>query len=388
MVALRIFDGNGEEPDPSHRWNLPPDACLRLRDYYDRFVVPDLVRTKRAKKTFQAYATAIGRWEEFSRSQVKDWNADQWGRMNWTLRGDDPDWISNPPIGFIVDDDLKRFQDDLIAAGFPSTTVNTTLRSVQPILNHAAPRGERGGGRGVLLLRPHVRDLETEIEENYIPSEDEVAAFFDVTWDARWPEDSKVPAPFWWQGLVVFLCNYGLACSDWKKLVWNEHVLEDCTQLRYVRTKNKRKRKHPVLFEINATTRWYLQRMLSKPRIRQGKPQLFYSARSRNYFEPEWRRLTKKAGVSRIVTKKDGKSYELFDRHALRRFCNQYFNDRCDGQPGEWLLNHAFTDKNVVNHRHYSKIFVPPQHVTDALHSIEQLPCFTELMKLDDKQAS
>lgn len=387
MVALRIYDASDDERRGlNHSLNLPPDACLTLREYYERFVVADLKRRRTARKTFQAYQTAIGRWEEFGRSALKDWTADRWGRMDWTLHetAAGPNWISNPPIGLIVDDDLVAFQDSLIGHGFPNTTINTTLRHVQPVLNHAAPRGERGGGRGVLLLRPYCKPLETTEDENFIPSEDDVAAFFDATWDARWPEIAPdVPAAYWWQGLIVFLANYGLGCADWKALCWNTHIIDDCSQLKYVRTKNKRKRPHPVLFEINETTRWYLNRMKSKKHIRCGKPQLFYSARSRNYFEPEWSRLIKAAGVSQTVTKSDDKTYELFDRHAMRRFCNQYMNDHCDGQPGEWLLNHAFTSQNIVNHRHYSRIYEPPQHVTDSLHSVQQLPIFTETMEAE-----
>lgn len=399
MVALRIYSGSASEFDPQpldaspaavHSLDLPPDACLRLREYFERFVAPDLKRRKSPRSTIQTYLTCIARWEQYGRSELKDWTFDRFGRTSWTPRrtGAEPEWISNPPIGLIVDDDLTAFQDTLSAEGFPNTTINTTLSQVMPVLNHAAPRGERGGGRGVLLLRPYCKPLATTETENFIPSEEEVAAFFDATWDARWPDIAPdVPAAYWWQGLIVFLSNYGLGCADWKKICWHEHVLEDCSVLKYVRTKTQKKRPHPVLFEINETTRWYLNRMMSKKRIRTGKPQVFYSGRSRARFEVLWIRLVEKAGVSRKETKKDGKVYELFDRHAMRRFCNQYLNDHCDGQPGEWVLNHAFKGNNAINSKHYSRIYQPPNHVTESLHSVPQLPIFTEIMNAEIETA-
>ena len=323
-----------------------------------------------------------GRWEQYGQSELKIWEKDPWDRLSWRPLSStgERQTVTDPPIGIVIDDDLSMFQERLQQVGFPNTTINSTRNHLLPIFNHAAPRGARGGGRGDLLVRPFCPPLDAVLDENFIPSEADVAAFFRAAASAKWPVDREVPARHWWEALIVFLVNYGLRCSDWKRLAWDVHLLANGSQLKYVAHKTRRKRPHPVLFEINETTRWFLQRIRSKAKAAAGNHQLFFSARSRHYFEPEWNRLVEMAGVSRKVTKSDGKTYELFDRHSLRRFCNQYMNDHCDGNPGQWLLNHAFSSDSVVNHRHYSRIYMPPQSVTEALHTVPQLPIFIETM--------
>ncbi len=382
MTALKIFSGDDESQSWRRLLNLPPNAYLRLREYYERFMEPAPQRRKFSRSTPQAYLTSIGRWEQFGTSELKLWETDQFGRMMWKpLNSQTPQSVNDPPIGIVIDDDLVAFQNAMLDAGFPVSTVNTTRRHLLPIFNLAAPRSERGAGRGDLLVRPFCPILDEEVVQKLIPTEEEMTAFFKATSQAKWPISNDWPASHWWQALIVLLCNYGLGCADWKRLEWDEHVIENCSLLKYVRYKTRRKRKHPVLFEINATTRWYLNRIRSETMIRNGKSRIFCSAQSKTCFKNEWNRLVELAGVSCKEKKSDGKTYEEFSRHAIRRFCNQYMNDHAPGKPGEWLLNHAFTTDNVVNHRSYSRIYQPPQSVTDALHSVEQLPIFLQTMQ-------
>lgn len=381
MTALKIFSGDAESQSWRRLLNLPPNAYLRLREYYSRFMAPAPQRRKHSPTTPQSYQTAIGRWEQFGRSELKRWEADEFGRMIWRpLDPHQPQMVTDPPIGIVIDDDLVAFQNAMLDAGFPASTVNTTRRHLLPIFNLAAPRTERGAGRGDLLVRPTCPMLDEEITENFIPSEEEMHAFFKATEQARWPIAGDCPASHWWQALIVLLANYGLACADWQRLEWGEHIIEDCTRLKYVRWKTRRKRIYPMLFEINAATRWFLQRIRSERMIQNESRLVFYSAKSKICFRNEWNRLVGIAGVSRKKTGADGKVYEEFNRHAIRRFCNQYMDDHAPGKPGEWLLNHAFKKDNVVNSRHYSRIYMPPQSVTEALHTVPQLPIFIETM--------
>ncbi len=349
-----------------------PVAEMRLREFYNRFCLPARQARKLKPRTLVDDRHALNFWEKNVSSCRKIWYRDNLDRLQW--RPADDDVVLDPPIGWVVDADLVAMQERL-EAGYSPSTLNKIWRQVSPHFRMAGPRDSHNKfGMNEIFQVPVWRSLDEPLEENWIPTADQVLAFAQAAAEhAEWPHGRRVTPGQWWISLLVFETNYGLRPSDWQCLDWN--AFPDFEVLKYRANKTSRKRKHPTVFPLNATTLAVLKRLRTE-----HQSSVFWSANS-PVFEYEWNRLADLAGLTeRGEPDALGRTYRLFDRYSLRRFCAWWYANNHDSHPGEFVLNHQFSDENKVTSRHYGKIYEPPEHVKQAILNHPLPPGFDALI--------
>jgi len=363
---------------------LPPDAMLSVSDYYRKHLAARRMQ-RLSRETIGTDWTCLRRWERLGSAALLDWTVDQFGRREPLLRltnDGQPVLIDDPPIGLIVDDDVMRFQSALLEE-VEATTANTTLRTIDAVFQAAAPRTDRRSGRNDLFRLPYWEPLdELESGGNWIPDADQVSAFLlTATRHARWPVKHNISPSAWWQALIVFLVNYGLRCGDWKRLCFGANLDRDITRLIWCPKKTKRKKTTAMTLPINAATQSSMLPIRNHDALVLSGP-VFYSSGSRKNFDAEWKRLLSLCRLDMTEIRRDRKSYLLFDRHALRRFCNCWLNDHFDGFPGEWVLGHGVKSRSNVNLHSYSRpVHDPPQYVVDAIMNCPQIDAVQTLLR-------
>ncbi len=360
-------------PAPYRDLTCTPIGEMTLREFYNAHCLETRKKRKLAKRTLADDRHALNFWEANVFSCRKVWYRDSLDRLQWRPVGEEV--VQNPPIGWVVDSDLLSMQERL-EADYSPATLNKLWRQVRPHFRLAGPRetGNRAGMNEIFQV-PYWRSLDEPLNENWVPTPEQVLEFAKVAAEhAEWPLGMHVKPGEWWLGLVVFEVNYGLRPSDWQPLDWT--ALPEFEVLKYRAKKTSRKRLHPTVFPLNAATKAVLQRLRQEQ-----QESVFYNASS-PLFEYEWNRLADLAGLTeRGEPDALGRTYRLFDRYSLRRFCAWWYANNHDSRPGEFVLNHQFSDANKVTSRSYGKIYEPPEHVKQAILNHPLPPGFDALIE-------
>lgn len=208
----------------------PSAAPLTLREAFERYKLQQLTnpRARRAKETLGEYWTHIRRWEECP-----------WDRMRPAVALDGTGakmeyGTTNPVLPRIEAAHLEYFQAWLAeqvdpatgSPAFKSRTINKHLGTVAAILRATGPHG--------LGQYPHkLPPLPTEkAAPKLVLSLEKADALKRACRVATWPHGA-VPAPLWWETLIVGYCTYGFRTqeqaryeSDKRSLLW-EDVTEE-----------------------------------------------------------------------------------------------------------------------------------------------------------------
>lgn len=343
------------------------DEKLTVRHYYELRMQATREQTV-ARGTQQLDRLAVARWERYGRASEKSWRIDNLGRTVFDLTQERR--IENPPLEWITDEDLKEFVAAMQTDGLSARSINQTLRHLSVIFEHAGPRSSSNrSGKGVMAIVPHCDPVPEDLQENFIPTDEQVVAFAKAACSAKWPRRPTLTPAQWWLGFLTFELNHGLRLGDLTNLTWDAFE-SDLTAFEFVARKTERKRPHPMRFPTSEVTRTAL-----KPLSECGEKRCFFGLATRRSFESEWERCLTEIGFTETYQDSEQRQYWTFDRHCLRRYCSWRYNELHAQFPGEFLCGHAFSDshqmgrRNQVNAKSYSKIYEAPAYVAEAIRT-------------------
>lgn len=354
-------------PDVASGARKSGDEKLTLRHYYELRIQPDRERSVSAG-TSACDRTAIARWERYGKAAPKTWSIDNLGRT--VFQPTQERRVENPPLEWITDGDLRDCVAAMAADGLSPRSINQTLRHLSGLFEFAGPRSSNNrSGTGVIAIVPYAEPVPEPLNENYIPTDEQVVAFARAACTAKWPRRANLTPAQWWLGLLVFEINHGLRLGDLTKLTWDAWD-QDRSGFEFVAEKTARKRPHPMRYP---TSEWTRRAICALSHC--GESRCFFGLATRRSFEAEWERCLIEIGFAETDQDSLGRQYWTFDRHCLRRYCSWRYNELHAQFPGEFLCGHAFGDshqanrRNAVNAKSYSKVYEVPAYVAEAIRT-------------------
>lgn len=336
-----IWDSRCQVPADSLEC-LPPLGRLSLRDVYQKHLASaDAGRL--ANSTHKGHQqTTLPRWEALGTSAPKVWFADRWGQMAYRVVGEP---ILNPPVGWIVAEDLIRFvmahYNGSASKTYSAGSHKSVLAQIRAWLKRLRPQAS--GGIGAIFVVPILdaallpADL---VKPKFVPTEDHIRKLFEVS-----PADLQCLLAFEW------LC--GLRRSDAKQLAL-KHFSADLDTLSFIASKTQRKRPYPKNLPLHAcATEWlrWAKGSLTSPT---PETRVFTALRNLKKFGVQWKALLKQAGLSDTTEDCLGRQVEKFTLKGMRRACNCLLNDQGE-RAGEFVL-HSSSSVNDVS---YSPVYDP-----------------------------
>ncbi len=368
--SISSSDGGSGNHDLAPAYDLPQDAELSLGDYYRKVIVP-VRQLHKAKRTLETDRTAVRMWEQFGASVPKSWGEDRWRKMSYRCVRDTP--LDDPPIGWVIDDDLAQFVSRLRAENYAWTTIKKAVTHLRIILNFA-------NRRDTLLKLPRFPELKGTASQNWIPTGDDMARM----WDAAGELGDGDPITHT-QGrdqaraVLVFTGVLGLRPQDVSGIEWDrnlERTPDGRTWLVWVPKKTEWTRGEPMSIPLPPVVSHHLE----KWRHRSTSPLVFGAKRSVNRL---WHRVAEAAGFTELTPKKQDGSQELvFSLKRLRKFANVRAN-AIRSPAGNWLLGHGVDRNDRTNFLHYSECFRAPEWVSEVLASEQIARPFGGLSCLD-----
>lgn len=366
MMRDAVRDGM-RAPDALSGARKSGDEKLTARHYYElRMQVERELSVSKGTATIDRLA--LTRWERYGKAAPKTWRIDHLGRTVFDVSQERR--IEDPPLEWIVDQDLKDFVAAMQVDGLSANSINQTLRHLATVFEHAGPRNSSNrSGQGVMAITPHVDPVLVELDENFIPTDQQVLDFARAACRAKWPRRKDLTPAQWWTGFLVFEINHGLRLGDMTLLNW-DNFEDGLSAFSFIAEKTKKKRPHPMRFPTSELTR-----MAIRPLSECGEARCFFGLATRRSFEAEWERCLTEIGFTDTYFDSLGREYWVFNRHSLRRYCSWRYNELHPQFPGEFMCGHAFTDKhqstqrNQVNARSYSKIYEAPAFVCQAIQT-------------------
>lgn len=358
--AFRVVGWRDEAPTTQQQLGaeLPTEARLRLRDYYEQAMLPAR-RLKNSPRTIESDLVCIGRWERCAHSKPKKWVKDEWNKPRAELLQGEP--IKDPPIGLVTDEDLTEFVTAL-GRQLSAKTVQTTVRTLSVIFNHAGPQGPRHRhARDVLLRCPAFPTMSLPIAKKFIPQPATIQALLRAS--------SSLPSRLQPLGraLVLVLASLGIRPRDVCELTKSAFNTA-AGELSWVARKTERHKPHPVVCPLPACVANALTELLANPVSRKRLLCSYPMA------VKVWRKLLRAAGLTEKRTDSRGRKFPLCSMASLRKYCNTRLNGIRQGA-GDWVLGHAIQGQSQVNHEHYSECYVAPDWVRDALLSPQFEAC-------------
>lgn len=331
---------------PSVLESLKPLGRLTVREIYERHLFESRKRRLSARTIEAEKTTVLSRWEEFGTSSPKRWFVDQFGEADFETVGEP---AANPPVGWITREDLERFVDAQLEDGYAAGSIPSTIATLCSWFNELRPRSL--GGLGALYVVPRMKSAEIPIAPKRMPEWPEIQRLWKVC-------DRELRA------VIAYVLLLGWRNSDVQAVTF-ESFTERFETCLWVVMKSRRKRPYPQYFPIHPCIRAWLK-TLSKSASRP-----FQFLRSENDFRQRWRSALSAAGLSDKKAAHGGNQYEWLTLHALRRKCNEIFQDHHQGA-GAWLLGHSISGKEStpVNDRHYSRVYQPLPSVKEAILSV------------------
>lgn len=349
--------GGGGNRELAAAYYLPNGAELSIGEYY-RTVIAPIRSLQKAKRTLETDRTAVRMWADHGKSIPKTWaEHPAFKKMSW--RPVCPDPHDDPPIGWLVDDDLAQFVAKLRAENYAWTTIKKAVTHLRIILNFA-------DRRDTLLKLPRFPELKGTATQNWIPTADDMSRM----WDAAGELGDGDPLTHT-QGadqaraVLVFTGILGLRPQDVSGIEWDrnlERTDDGRTSLVWVPQKTEWTRGEPMSIPLPPIVLHYLNRW----RERSTSPLVFGAKRSVNRL---WHRVAEAAGFTELTPKKQDGSQELvFSLKRLRKFANVRAN-AIRSPAGNWLLGHGVDRNDRTNFLHYSECFRAPEWVSEVLDS-------------------
>lgn len=342
----------GEFPD-SCLDSLKPLGRLTVRQVYEQHLLADRKKRLSPKTVVNEQTTVISRWEEFGTASPKRWFVDAFNEPDYEPLGEP---VENPPIGWITKQDLERFVTAQLDDGYPIGSIPSTIASLCAWFQELRPRA--AGGLGALYVVPRIKSTELPVCPKRMPEWDEI--------EALW---QKSPMEF--RAVIAFVLLLGWRCSDVQSVTF-ESFSEGFETCSWVVSKSRRKRPHPQHFPIHPCLRAWLTKLQKKFARGKGWREVrpFQFTRDECEFRDAWRKHLKSAGLSDRKTNHAGAEIEWLTLHALRRKCNEIYQDHHAGA-GEWLLGHSISGKDSttssVNAHHYTRVYEPLPKVKEAI---------------------
>lgn len=319
------------DPDSISSNDVDPKR-LRLRDAYERFLLPDLLDM--APSTRSEYRRSLNHWEKLT---------------------------DDPYVCMISRETLREFRAKFIATGLASPTLNKTWRHLRAILRRLGPAADRNPwGEDIIEKIPAMRLASEAPKTPALIPPARIDTVYRACKLATWPERCTVSAAHCWQAMLVLLWNYGLRTQDILLITWGDVDFSGTGTIKYVAQKNKRKGgkfAQPRTLPMNETVKAHLWR------IRKDDPQarVIDFPRRKHGLYWQWRVILMAAQVP------------LFDFRDLRETCNTRHEMRRQGV-GKWILGHAATG---INEKHYLN---PTPLIKRAISTFPQPSAFLGLL--------
>jgi len=305
---LQVFvPGTLEVEDP---------ADFSLRQSYTKLLQPELVAQGRAKGTFEAYSTALKKWEEFQ--------------------------PLSPAVAQIKDIHATAWRDAMLEAGFSPATVRKYWRHITAIFGELIQREiiSRPPRCRLPRSRPKLPRLATHVE---------LDALYDACRAATWPAiaDTGVAPSLLWRTFLVLAYNYGPRTRDLWRLPaagvdWDRELI------RFVAAKTSKLQGLP----FNETVRLHLVK------IRQPREHIFWPTGGNAQFYREWAKINASAGLSAPLECRD-----------LRETAASNYEAISPGV-GSWILGHG--PKGITAQFYLN----PTPQVLGAVQQLPQPPSF------------
>lgn len=268
-----------------------------LRQAYDRYI-----KSSHKPKTVETYSTLLNHWEAAPLTVVLP------DRSALHLRIDQQD----PDLAMVDNVTLYDFK-----AYLSDHERLKSQNSVRKYMKHLAVIFKRLGpadyhnkeGLGILPAIPYAKPPKEIITPNVTIEPHEITTLYHAAATATWP-DCEVPAPLWWQSLIVTLYNLGLRRLDYLSARQREFDLRRCCVTFDAEKTGKYSTLplHPVVVE-HLEKVWEPHRELVWPwRWNQDEPDPIDRKKTSLY--AQWHRLRRSAGITRVITP-----------HDLRRTC-------------------------------------------------------------------
>ena len=344
-MELRVHTGDPDAP-------LNP-AAVTLRECYEAFLLPSL-DGRRAKKTTQAYRTAIGHWESFVRQSLAPL-AERGSTTSTPAPRSVPLVRPIDVVCQISDEMLNAWGEWLMADNGPKLTLDTAKkqwRCVRAILRRVGPR-EAGNPRALGFLErvpamDPLDELAVGIDRDgpQDVTDEQLGRIYQACEIADWPGDGSV---LQWRTYLVILSVMGPRVNDAATLTAENFSFETKSPvsrsvrtyehgwLIYRPTKTTRKKPAKLIVPLPPAVSVHVRALASR-----RKSRLFGWPDARGHkFAETWQRIAGHAGLSHI------------ERRHMRATANLRW-DRAGGdrQLGRWVLGHAARD---VNDQHYMR---------------------------------
>ncbi len=202
MIALRLFD-------PVETGSVEPsEQPLRLRGYYEKFILPEIKEEQSASSLMQD-RVALNHWEALT---------------------------DDPVIDQVSREHVIAYRDGLIKKGLSPATINKCWREVRAMFNWAeeeeviskAPAISRRSKSKLVKQPPKMQRETLSIEE--------VTRLYRACARATYPVGGEVPAPKLWRTAIVLWWFYGARTMDvigklsWENIHWNDRLLKFSAQ--------------------------------------------------------------------------------------------------------------------------------------------------------------
>lgn len=321
---------------------LPPLGRLTLREVYERHLKAGDVGRVKERSIRDYYQTILPRWEALGTSAPKRWYADQFGQMAYQVLGEP---ISDPPVAWIVSDDLVRFAtahfSERSRLPYSAGSYKSPLAQIKSWLVRLRPQAS--GGLGAIFIVPIVSNgmlPVVPIKPHFVPSDEQIQRLFEVS-----PLNLKC--------LLACVWTTGLRRGDAKCLKWS-HFSEDLQTLSFVASKTERKRPHPKNLPLHPSATAWLQWAKTSAEGGQPTAHVFDVLINMKKFSPLWKACLVKAGLSNTTKDARQRDVEQFTLKRMRAACNELLNDQGE-RAGEFVL-HSSSSVNSVS---YSRVYDP-----------------------------
>lgn len=304
---------------------------LDLRACFVEYILPDLEDAPEG--TISLYRTALNHWEART---------------------------SNPPVGEITNDVLRKFKQSFLKEKYSPETIKKTWRHIRPILRRVGPPVQGNPlGESIIERIPYMAPPKNNVRKfPRIVTHEEVNAIYQACEVAKWPYASPCPAPLLWQLALVVFYNCGPRTQDFFKLT-RQNIDLEMRRVSFVAQKTSKLQGVPfqeiVGLHFEAVYQYLNQ---------DESTIVFPVTKSKGSLYDQWKAIQDAAGISKYVEFRD-----------LRETCDSLLNAANPGAlAGKWVLGHGGRDVNEIYYHN------PSPEVLKAVENLEQPDSFYSIL--------
>lgn len=333
MIAQHQFESY-PATIPFRRADVPvePVELLTVRDYYERFLRPDLVDL--SPRSLDEDRIALNNWERYT---------------------------NNRPLDQLSEEDLRELRDGMQASGRSPSTIQKTWRELRAMLKAAVDDDLL---RKVPKLRRKSRLVETPPKrQRETISEAELAKLWECCNFASYPA-GMIPAPKLWRVALVIFWTYGPRTLDVFGLQWSDIKFGD-KLIQFEAMKTGKLQGLPITPTVEAQLRSIRQGAAVRGfgRVFPGfnSPGCFLKSKGKwkTGFRATWRReIFGRSGISQQI-----------DLKHFRERAVTFYNGIFDGL-GSWVAGHSVPG---VTAQHYDN---PTARIREAIEASPVPECF------------